>query len=208
MRNGLLLRTISLSKSRGIWEKNNISNYRSHHYSGQSSRTNDSWSRMLLYRCNKTEMRWNKKGIIIRGFVNLVRCIISPHFMREKFLVVLCPPRPSYQNILATPLLEANHIKKTTKFYPNYFDNIVFMFNQHFLLRFAWVVDDAKCIVVTRVCVSVCLFAAACLHYCTDPDVTWGSGRECSLCTIGRICNRCTGCIAMATLEMRGSAQR
>ena len=49
-----------------------------------------------------------------------------------------------------------------------------------FFLHFAC---DAKCIVVTRVCVSVCmclrvcLSAAACLHYCTDPDVTWGSGR-------------------------------
>ena len=29
------------------------------------------------------------------------------------------------------------------------------------------------------VCVSVCLSAAACLHYCIDPDVTWGSGRGC-----------------------------
>jgi len=27
----------------------------------------------------------------------------------------------------------------------------------------------------------VCLSAAACLHYCTDPDVNWGSGRECPL---------------------------
>jgi len=45
--------------------------------------------------------------------------------------------------------------------------------------------EMSKCIVVTRVCVSVCvclcvcLSAAACLHYCTDPDVTWGSGRGC-----------------------------
>ena len=31
------------------------------------------------------------------------------------------------------------------------------------------------------VCVSVCLSAAACLHYCTDLDVTWGSGRGCPL---------------------------
>ena len=31
------------------------------------------------------------------------------------------------------------------------------------------------------VCVSVCLSAAACPHYCTDPDVTWGSGRGCPL---------------------------
>ena len=46
------------------------------------------------------------------------------------------------------------------------------------LLHFAWVVDDAKYILVTRVCVcvclSVCLSAAACPHYCTDPDVTLG----------------------------------
>jgi len=52
-------------------------------------------------------------------------------------------------------------------------------------LQFAWVVDDAKGIVVTRVCVCVCLCvclsAAACLHYCTDPDVTWGNGRGCPL---------------------------
>jgi len=47
---------------------------------------------------------------------------------------------------------------------------------------FAWVVDDSKCIVVTRVCVSVCQSAAACPHYCTDPDVTWGSGRGCPTC--------------------------
>jgi len=28
---------------------------------------------------------------------------------------------------------------------------------------------------------SVCLSAAACPHYCTDPDVTWGSSRGCPL---------------------------
>jgi len=36
-----------------------------------------------------------------------------------------------------------------------------------------------------RLC--VCLSAAACLHYCTDPDVTWRSGRGCPLvvhCTV------------------------
>ena len=31
------------------------------------------------------------------------------------------------------------------------------------------------------VCLSVCLSAAACLHYCTDPDVTRVSGRGCPL---------------------------
>ena len=59
------------------------------------------------------------------------------------------------------------------------------------LLHFAWVVDDAKCIVVTRVCVSVCVCLCVCLsvclsaavrpHYCTDPDVTWERGRGCPL---------------------------
>ena len=39
---------------------------------------------------------------------------------------------------------------------------------QRVLLHFAWVVDDAKCTVVRRVCLSVWP------HYCTDPDVTWG----------------------------------
>jgi len=32
-----------------------------------------------------------------------------------------------------------------------------------------------------RLCVSVCLSAAACPRYCTDPDVTWGSGSGCPL---------------------------
>jgi len=38
------------------------------------------------------------------------------------------------------------------------------------LLHFARVADDAKCIVVTHVCLSVAVRP----HYCTDPDVTWG----------------------------------
>jgi len=68
-------------------------------------------------------------------------------------------------------------------------------------LHFTWVEDHEKCIVITCVCVSVCLSAAACPHYCTDPDVTWGVvGDAPWLCTIRRICNRCMGCVAMATL--------
>jgi len=30
-----------------------------------------------------------------------------------------------------------------------------------------------------RLCVCVSLSAAVCPHYCTDPDVTWGSGGGC-----------------------------
>jgi len=40
-----------------------IRNCRSNHYSRKSSRTNESWSRMLLNRCNKTEIRWKKKTV-------------------------------------------------------------------------------------------------------------------------------------------------
>jgi len=50
-----------------------------------------------------------------------------------------------------------------------------------------------------RLC--VCLSATACRHYCTDPDATWRVvGDAPWLCTIGRICNRWTGCVAMETL--------
>jgi len=34
------------------------------------------------------------------------------------------------------------------------------------------------------VCVSVCLSAAACPRYCTDPDVTWESGRDAPSCVL------------------------
>jgi len=49
-----------------------------------------------------------------------------------------------------------------------------------------------------RLC--VCLSIIAFPHYCTDPDVSWGNGRGCPLVvTIWRICNRCTGFVAMTT---------
>ena len=60
------------------------------------------------------------------------------------------------------------------------------------------------------VCLCVCLSAAACPHYCTDPDVTWGSGRGCPLVVhywadLQSVHGmRCYGNI----MEMRGRAQR
>ena len=45
-------------------------------------------------------------------------------------------------------------------------------------------IDDAKCIVVTRVCVSVCLSGAVRPHYCTDPDVTWGMVEAAPSCAL------------------------
>jgi len=67
-------------------------------------------------------------------------------------------------------------------------------------LHFGWVVDDMKCTLVMRVCVSVCLSLTTCPHYCTDPDITWENGRGCLLIVhYGRICNRCTSFVAMTT---------
>jgi len=42
----------------------------------------------------------------------------------------------------------------------------------------AWGVAEAKCILVTRVCMFVCLSLVA---FPPDPDVTWGNGRMCPL---------------------------
>jgi len=41
-------------------------------------------------------------------------------------------------------------------------------------------IAEAKCILVTAVCmhVCVCLSLAAFPHYCTDPDVTWRNYRS------------------------------
>jgi len=36
-------------------------------------------------------------------------------------------------------------------------------------------------LVITRVCLSVCLSAAPCPHYCMDLDAPWGDGRGCPL---------------------------
>ena len=53
-----------------------------------------------------------------------------------------------------------------------------YRFNSDYIFTFCVSrIDDAKCIVVTRVCVSVCLSAAVRPHCCTDPDVTWRRGR-------------------------------
>jgi len=62
---------------------------------------------------------------------------------------------------------------------------------------------------VTRVCVSVCLSAAVCPRYCTDPGVTWGVVGAAlvvhywaDLQSVHGM--RCYG----NTMEMRGKAQR
>jgi len=42
-----------------------------------------------------------------------------------------------------------------------------------------YVTNGRLCVCMS--CLCVCLSLAAFPHYCTDPDVTWGSGRECPL---------------------------
>ena len=62
-------------------------------------------------------------------------------------------------------------------------EHISFGVGRHGPLHFAWAVDDAKCILVTLVCLSVFvrLSLAAFPHYCTDPNVTGENGRGCPL---------------------------
>jgi len=52
-------------------------------------------------------------------------------------------------------------------------------------LHFAWGIAEARCILVTRICVPICVFVCLCLaafpHYCMDRDVTWGNRRACPL---------------------------
>jgi len=60
------------------------------------------------------------------------------------------------------------------------------------------------------VCLYVCLSAAACLQYCTDPDVTWGSGKGCPLVVhywADLQSVHGMGCYGNI-MEMRGRAQR
>jgi len=47
-------------------------------------------------------------------------------------------------------------------------------FLQCSLITFCIRRSQGKCVLVTAVCVSVCLSLAAFPHYCMDPDVTWG----------------------------------
>ena len=51
-------------------------------------------------------------------------------------------------------------------------------------LHFVRGVAEAKCILVTRICVSVCLSLAAFPHYCMNPDVTSGNGRGTPSCAL------------------------
>ena len=60
------------------------------------------------------------------------------------------------------------------------------------------------------VCLCVCLSAAACQHYCANPDVTWRNGRACPrawLCTIGRIFNQCMGFVDIMILQQCPNAK-
>ena len=50
----------------------------------------------------------------------------------------------------------------------------------YYILRESQTTQNAlwlRASVCLSVCLCVSLSAAACSHYCTDPDVTWGSGR-------------------------------
>jgi len=57
----------------------------------------------------------------------------------------------------------------------SYFDHLLL------LLHFVSGIAETKCILVTALCVSVCLSLAAFPHYCTDSNITWGNDRGASI---------------------------
>jgi len=87
-----------------------------------------------------------------------------------------CVVNKDYQSTPLSGLPKICHYVRRTNRCAKFGANSYFV-----LLHFAWVVDDAKCIVVTSVCVSVCVSVCPRPHTCTDPDVTCGSGRGCPL---------------------------
>jgi len=129
---------------------------------------------------SKTRLEWGHSSPIID--------IIKPRYCHDRVLSVKpCSkvaiwdvrPRPRKTRRLTTT--EFAQRDDTSSLAEKFF-----YVHMKLLLHFAWVVDDAKCIVVMHVCVSLsvclsvclCVSAAACPHYCTDPDVTWRSGRH------------------------------
>jgi len=95
--------------------------------------------------------------------------------------------RKSCQNIRLkkTPLLCHINLYRVVFMYM-YFVTNNFCFSYvtiKWSLHFAWVVDDAKCILVTRVCVFVCLFVCVSIFPLphAHTTVTWGNDRGCPL---------------------------
>ena len=97
-----------------------------------------------------------------------------------------CTVHATQSNCSSAPSL-MQHLSEKYNFRVSTFCQVI---QKHeLLLHFAWVVDDAKCIVVTRVCLSLCVCVCLCVclsaavrpHYCTDPDVNWRRGRGCPL---------------------------
>ena len=72
-------------------------------------------------------------------------------------------------------------------------------------------IAKVKCILVAHICVClcVCLSLATFPHYCTEQDVTWENSWWCPLVVHhGRICNRYTGFVAVATYVPNVKCQR
>jgi len=56
-----------------------------------------------------------------------------------------------------------------------------FKYNYSFIKQHIYISCEAKYILATTVCVSLCLSLATFPHYCTGLDVTWKNGRGCPL---------------------------
>jgi len=94
--------------------------------------------------------------------------------------------------------------KKRSELYSSFVFGRPLEVTVHSVLRFCLSV----CLSVLCVFLSVtCLSMAVYPHYCTDPDVIWGSGRECPLVVHYWADLQSVHCYGN-TMEMRGRAQR
>ena len=79
------------------------------------------------------------------------------------------------------PLFTCSHHSYCCKYYSST-GNLLATFCVSRTRRTMYCGHARMCVCVcVSVCLCVCLSAAVRPHYCTDPDVTWGTGRGCPL---------------------------
>ena len=125
---------------------------------------------------------WNGIDFLRLNVTPVTKPTVSKHWRKEKALTPARKHHPLLHlffsqhwilreaacSLYAGSLRPEPHTRKTTAENKRY-------------LHFAWGIAEAKCIVVTDVCVSLCPSPPAFPHYRTDPDVTWGNGKGCPL---------------------------
>jgi len=109
-------------------------------------------------------------------------CLAATHmFIHECRMNHICLnlPEPTYPQYTNRNLRTKKFCKISTCARPRiYYISRESLTTRNVLWSRAFVCVCVCLSVCLSVCLRVCLSAAACLHYCTDPDVIWGSCRD------------------------------